>query len=103
MPLLSKLRIIVESNAMGCAVLLASFLLARKARVVIWIGILRYAGERCGRVALTGWRSCESALDSSRCPRRVEGIIFKEFMRDRDGRLIKKIPDGDDHSIDAVR
>ncbi|NHM14790.1 hypothetical protein GMI68_08475 [Eggerthellaceae bacterium zg-886] len=28
---------------------------------------------------------------------------LKEYMRDRDGNWIDEIPDGNDHSIDAVR
>lgn len=30
-------------------------------------------------------------------------FTLKEYMRDRDGTWIDEIPDGNDHSIDAVR
>lgn len=45
----------------------------------------------------------EIVIDPARCPRTFEEFTCKEFLRDRDGRWIDEIPDGDDHSIDAVR
>jgi phage terminase large subunit len=45
----------------------------------------------------------EIAIDPQRCPRTFEEFTLKEFARDRDGAWMAEIPDGDDHSIDAVR
>ena len=45
----------------------------------------------------------EIVIDPAGCPRTFEEFTCKEFLRDRDGRWIDEIPDGDDHSIDAVR
>lgn len=38
-----------------------------------------------------------------RCPFTFEEFAMKEHERDRDGSWLDIIPDGDDHSIDAVR
>lgn len=38
-----------------------------------------------------------------RCPLAYEEFRLKEFERDRDGTWVDEIPDGNDHSIDAVR
>ena len=35
--------------------------------------------------------------------RREAGFQLKEYERDRDGTWVDEIPDGNDHSIDAVR
>lgn len=45
----------------------------------------------------------EIVIDPARCPLAFEEFSLKEFERDRDGRWIDEIPDGNDHSIDAVR
>lgn len=49
-------------------------------------------------------------LLSARCSTRIgrwalayEELRLKEFERDRDGSWVDEIPDGNDHSIDAVR
>lgn len=38
-----------------------------------------------------------------RCPLASEKFRLKEFERDRDGTWVDEIPDGNDHSNDAVR
>ena len=45
----------------------------------------------------------EIVIDSERCPLTFAEFTLKEYMRDRDGSWIDEIPDGNDHSIDAVR
>lgn len=45
----------------------------------------------------------EIVIDPVRCPLAYEEFRLKEFERDRDGTWIDEIPDGNDHSIDAVR
>lgn len=45
----------------------------------------------------------EIVIDSVRCPLAYEEFRLKEFERDRDGTWVDEIPDGNDHSIDAVR
>lgn len=45
----------------------------------------------------------EIVIDSERCPLTFAEFTLKEFERDRDGNWIDEIPDGNDHSIDAVR
>ena len=45
----------------------------------------------------------EIVIDSERCPLTFAEFTLKEYMRDRDGTWIDEIPDGNDHSIDAVR
>lgn len=45
----------------------------------------------------------EIVIDSVRCPLTFAEFTLKEYMRDREGRWIDEIPDGKDHSIDAVR
>ena len=45
----------------------------------------------------------EIVIDSERCPLTFAEFSLKEYMRDRDGSWIDEIPDGQDHSIDAVR
>ena len=42
-------------------------------------------------------------IDPVRCPLAYEELRLKEFERDRDGTWVDEIPDGNDHSIDAVR
>ena len=45
----------------------------------------------------------EICIDPMRCPLAYEEFRLKEYMRDRDGTWVDEIPDGNDHSIDAVR
>ena len=45
----------------------------------------------------------EIVIDSERCPLTFAEFTLKEYMKDRDGTWIDEIPDGNDHSIDAVR
>ncbi len=45
----------------------------------------------------------EIVIDAARCPLTYAEFVNKEYLRDKDGRWIDEIPDGDDHSIDAVR
>ena len=45
----------------------------------------------------------EIMIDPVRCPLAYEEFRLKEFERDRDGTWVDEIPDGNDHSIDAVR
>lgn len=45
----------------------------------------------------------EIAIDPVRCPLTFEEFTLKEYMRDRNDEWIDEIPDGNDHSIDAVR
>ncbi|EHF02191.1 phage terminase large subunit [Olsenella sp. oral taxon 809 str. F0356] len=45
----------------------------------------------------------EIVIDPVRCPLTFEEFILKEYLRDRDSTWIDEIPDGNDHSIDAVR
>ena len=42
-------------------------------------------------------------IDSQRCPLTFNEFTLKEFERDKEERWIDDIPDGNDHSIDAVR
>ena len=42
-------------------------------------------------------------IDPVRCPLAYEEFPLKEFEHDRDGTWVDEIPDGNDHSIDAVR
>ena len=45
----------------------------------------------------------EIVIDSERCPLTFSEFTLKEFERDKEGNWIDEIPDGNDHSIDAVR
>ena len=45
----------------------------------------------------------EIVIDPVRCPLAYEEFRLKEFERDRDGTWVDEMPDGNDHSIDAVR
>ena len=45
----------------------------------------------------------EIVIDSERCPLTFSEFTLKEFERDKEGNWIDDIPDGNDHSIDAVR
>ena len=45
----------------------------------------------------------EICIDPERAPLAYEEFRLKEYDRDRDGTWIDDIPDGNDHSIDAVR
>ena len=42
-------------------------------------------------------------IDPKRAPLAYEELRLKEYDRDRDGTWLDDIPDGNDHSIDAVR
>lgn len=50
---------------------------------------------------LVGFR--EIVIDPVRCPLTFEEFAMKEYERDRDGNWLDIIPDGDGHSIDAMR
>ena len=45
----------------------------------------------------------EIVIDSERCPLTFAEFVNKEYLRDRDGNWLDEIPDGQDHSIDAIR
>ena len=45
----------------------------------------------------------EIVIDPARCPLTFAEFTLKEYLRDRDGSWVDEIPDGNDHSIDAVR
>lgn len=45
----------------------------------------------------------EIVIDPGRCPLTYEEFALKEYAKDKDGNWIDDIPDGNDHSIDAVR
>ena len=45
----------------------------------------------------------EIVIDPERCPLTFSEFTLKEFERDKEGNWIDDIPDGNDHSIDAVR
>lgn len=45
----------------------------------------------------------EMVIDSERCPLTFAEFTLKKCMRDKNGAWIDEIPDGNDHSIDAVR
>lgn len=45
----------------------------------------------------------EICIDPERAPLAYEEFRLKEYDRDRDGTRVDDIPDGNDHSIDAVR
>ena len=45
----------------------------------------------------------EIVIDADRCPLTFTEFTLKEFERDKEGNWIDDIPDGNDHSIDAVR
>ena len=42
-------------------------------------------------------------IDPARCPNAAEEFRQYEYERNRDGEILNSYPDGDDHSIDAVR
>ena len=42
-------------------------------------------------------------IDSECCPLIFAEFVNKEYLRDRDGNWLDEIPDGQDHSIDAIR
>ncbi len=45
----------------------------------------------------------EIVIDPARCPLAYEEFKLKEYERDKEGNWMEGIPDGNDHSIDAVR
>lgn len=68
---------------------------------------LRAHAARKGRMRrlsyewLAGLR--EIVIDPVRCPLTYEEFKLKEYARTREGEWVDDIPDGNDHSIDAVR
>ena len=54
-------------------------------------------------IAETSENLREIYIDAERCPLTYAEFTCKEYLRDRDGTWIDDIPDGNDHSIDAVR
>lgn len=81
----------------------------RKQSMAVWqreLGLrvrpARKSNMRClGYEWLAGLR--EIVIDPVRCPLAYEEFRLKEFERDRDGTWVDEVPDGNDHSIDAVR
>lgn len=57
--------------------------------------------RRISYMWLAGLRSIE--IDPVRCPNAFEEFRLKEFERNKAGEWVDEIPDGNDHSIDAVR
>lgn len=45
----------------------------------------------------------EIVIDPEHCTFTLAEFSEKEYLCDRDGAWLDEIPDGDDHSIDAVR
>jgi phage terminase large subunit len=45
----------------------------------------------------------EICIDAGRCPEAFKEFTLKEYARDREGRWLNEIPDGNDHTIDALR
>lgn len=45
----------------------------------------------------------EIVIDPHRCPLTFEEFSLKEYEKDKEGNWMEGIPDGNDHSIDAVR
>lgn len=45
----------------------------------------------------------EIVIDNVRCPVACREFLEKEYERDKEGNVISGYPDGDDHTIDAVR
>lgn len=80
-------------------------------QVVFSLCIVRY-GRYCGAsgyffrtecVAFGGLSVSKIVIDPVRCPLIFAKFSLKEYMRDREGNWIDEIPDGNDHSIDAIR
>ena len=74
--------------------------------------------QQCLQKRFSGWpfsrvshKHCEGGtenanfdvIDSERCPLTFAEFVKKEYLRDRDGNWLDEIPDGQDHSIDAMR
>ena len=68
--------------------------------VFLYIFEIKPHSARCVRVA-GGFR--EIAIDTDRRPLAFAEFTLKELERDKEGNWIDEIPDGNDHSIDAVR
>ena len=62
---------------------------------------LKMGGLQTSYEWLAGLR--EIVIDPFRCPKTYEEFTLKEYMREPDGTWVDEIPDGNDHSIDAVR
>lgn len=62
------------------------------------------AGKGNLRMASYRWlSSVRWVIDPERCPRLAEEVRRKQYERLADGRFAERIPDGDDHWIDATR
>ena len=59
------------------------------------------ASQGCRAEWLAGLR--EICIDPVRAPMTYEEFWLKEYLRDKEGTWVDEIPDGNDHSIDAVR
>ncbi len=59
-------------------------------------GMRMYSYQR-----LAGLR--EIVIDQRRCPLTYQELMLKEYDKDKAGSYIDSIPDGNDHSIDAIR
>lgn len=46
---------------------------------------------------------CSIVIDNERCPVAAKEFLDKEYDRDKEGNVISGYPDGNDHTIDAVR
>ena len=57
--------------------------------------------EETGAMVVDALR--EICIDPVRAPLAYEEFRLKEYLRDKDGTWVDEIPDGNDHSIDAVR
>lgn len=76
------------------------------------IGVYRHAGINARSADKGGMRRRsyewlaglrEIAIDPARCPKAWEEFRLCEYAKDRAGQWIDDVPDGNDHSIDAVR
>ena len=76
------------------------------------IAVYRRAGVRARPAGKGGLRKAsyqwlaglrEIAIDTRRCPLTFREFALCEYERDREGNWIDEYPDGNDHSIDAVR
>lgn len=51
----------------------------------------------------SGWRGCARSASTRWAPLAYEEFRLKEYGRDRGGTWVDEIPDGNDHSVNAVR
>ena len=62
------------------------------------------AGKGGMRMASYRWlSSVRWVIDPERCPRLAAEVRAKQYERTRSGEFVERIPDGDDHWIDATR